>query len=503
MLEIISGRSVKKLDADFISDRGITSHRLMENAAQAFCDWFEKKYHRNDRIGICCGHGNNGGDGLAIARLLWRKGFDVVVFLVGDHDNASADCRLNRELLPDKLPAVSLTEEDIQHIEFDFDVIIDALLGIGVNRPLSGDFLALVKRLNRLIHVNKIAVDIPSGLPSDECVEGDAFIADITISFQFPKYSLLFPEHAGFVGHLKVANIGISQPFFGQFSEGKYYLQYKDVAKRHLRFGRFSHKGDFGKVLVCGGSYGSMGALKMAATASLRTGSGLVTCLAPKCGMGILQSSLPEAQVLTGEGENELAGSVDSESLSRFDAIGIGPGMGTSQTSSCFLGKFLENYKGPLVIDADGINILAKQPGLLNYLNENVILTPHVKEFERLVGPCQNHKERLDKALEFSMKHGCILILKGAHTAISLPNGKQYFNSTGNKHMATGGSGDVLTGMITSFLGQGYSVENAAVCGVYQHGLAGQIASKNRLRGTIASDIVEAIPRTYILLKID
>ncbi|GAB3646900.1 bifunctional ADP-dependent NAD(P)H-hydrate dehydratase/NAD(P)H-hydrate epimerase [Echinicola sediminis] len=502
MLEIISGESVKKLDADFISDKGITSHRLMENAAGAFCNWYEGKFHRNNKIGIFCGTGNNGGDGLAIARMLWRKGYEVLVFLLGDFSKASADCRLNLELLPDKLPAITMSGEDIEHIDFDFDVLIDGILGIGINRPLEGDLLKLVQRLNKKKKTVRIAIDIPTGLPSDGCVEGEAYKADITVSFQFPKYSLLFPEHGPYVGKLKVVNIGIGQPFFGQFSEGKYFLQEKDICGRHRCFSKFSHKGDFGKVLLVGGSYGKVGAIRMSAESALRTGSGLVTCLTAKCGVGVLQTSLPEAMVITSDSEN-FVGTYDVKEFERFDAMGIGPGMGTAKESAKLLQSILQFYKGPMVIDADGINILSEYPKIKELLHEGVILTPHIGEFERLVGGCKNHKERLMKAQDFAVNHQCIVVLKGAHTAINLPNGKQYFNSTGNKHMATGGSGDVLTGMITSFLGQSYSPEDAALCGVYQHGLAGQIASVKKKRGTIASDIIKSIPKSFDLLKID
>ncbi|GGF19475.1 NAD(P)H-hydrate dehydratase [Echinicola rosea] len=503
MLEIISGTAVKKLDTDFIAEKGITSHRLMENAAQAFCDWFESNYHRNDKVGIFCGPGNNGGDGLAIGRLLWRKGYDVIVFLLGEEGKVSADCRLNRELLPDKLPAISMSADDIAHMEFDLDVVIDAILGVGVNRPLGGDFLGMITKLNALTHVSRVAVDIPTGVPSDECLEGDAFKADITVSFQYPKFSLMFPEHAGYVGILHVVSIGIGNKFMRQFSQNKFYLQLKDVVSRHLNFSRFAHKGDFGRVLLVGGSYGSIGAIRMCAEASLRTGSGLAACLVPTCGVQVLQVGLPEVQVISSNSDRSLSLAYPKEGLDRYDAAGIGPGMGTTADAKEFLLDFIKTFKGPKVLDADAINILAQDKEMQEYLGEEDVLTPHVKEFERLVGGCQNHKQRLAKAREYSRQYGCVLVLKGAHTCISFPDGTQYFNSSGNKHMATGGAGDVLTGMITSFLGQGYGVKNAVLCGVYQHGLAGEIASEDKRRGTIASDIIKAIPKSYLALDVD
>lgn len=503
MLEIISGISVKKVDEGFVLDKGISSHKLMENAALAFCNWFERHYQRNDKVGIFCGHGNNGGDGLAIARMLWRKGYDVIVFLVGENNEPSPDCKLNRELLPDKLPALSMSHEDIAHMEYDLNIVVDALLGVGINRPLEGDYKNLVNKLNSLSGLTKISIDIPTGLPSDDCLAGDAFIADITLSFQSPKFSLLFPEHANYVGQLKVVDIGINQFYLSQFSEGKFYVQKKDIALRHKNFSRFSHKGDFGKVMLVGGSFGSMGAIRMSSEAALRTGSGLACCMVPGCGVDIMQVSLPEAQVWAKKDSDCIDADYLGYNFDRFDAVGVGPGMGTHETTAEFLRGFLTKYKGPIVVDADGLNILAKHPEQLSLLADRSILTPHLLEFERLAGHCKNHKDRLQKASDFSKKHKVIIVLKGAHTCITFPDGRQFFNSTGNKHMATGGSGDILTGMITSFLGQGYSFENAALCAVFHHGLSGEIASADKKRGTIATDIIKSIPLSYLRLGIE
>ena len=324
-------------------------------------------------------------------------------------------------------------------------------------------------------------------------MEGAAFHADITCTFQFPKLGLLVPEHAGYTGEIEVLDIGIPSSFLKSFGQNRCFVQQGDVPPLHKHFNSFSHKGDFGKILLIGGSIGKMGAILLSSKAALRTGSGLVHVHAPFEERFVLQVGAPEVMV---------SDKLNFSKIGLFDALGIGPGWGTD-VDPYYLEKILKSAKKPVVIDADGLNLLSKNKHLLQSLPSNSILTPHLKEFERLVGTSKDHFDRLDKAREFSSKFGIYLILKGAFTSISCPDGIQYFNSTGTKYMATAGSGDVLTGMITSFLGQGYSPFQAAICGVYHHGLAGELASQNKRRGMIASDIINAIPETYLNLGID
>jgi ADP-dependent NAD(P)H-hydrate dehydratase / NAD(P)H-hydrate epimerase len=491
MLSIISGKKVSGLDKAFIQVEGISSLDLMENAAQSFCNWYYGQFpYINQTLFIFCGPGNNGGDGLAIARILSDYSGKIMLIYFAEEKGCSKDYQANFNRLPDNVEKIHIND-------FDFEIgsssiIIDCIFGVGINRPVAGIYKVAIDKLNG-IDAFKVSVDIPSGIPSDTILEGEAFIADFTITFQFPKLSLLFPEHAKYTGQIEILDIGISNDFLEKYADQMFLIEKQDIPSFHRQFHNFSHKGDYGKVLLLGGSSGKVGAILLASKAALRTGSGLVSGHIPNEERMILQVALPEVMVYVFE---------DFESFNDFDAIGIGPGWGGDVDIS-FFENLLSNYRKPVVIDADGLNALARNPELLSKIPKNSILTPHLKEFERLVGACKNHLERLDKARDFSVQYGIYLVLKGAFTCISSPDGNQYFNSTGNKYMATAGSGDVLTGMITSFLGQGYSSLNAALCGVYHHGLAGEMASKKLRRGLIASDIIRKIPKTYKVLGIE
>lgn len=490
MLSIISGKKVSQLDHTHIQREGISALELMESAASAFVSWFINNFKSPEiPIYIFCGPGNNGGDGIAIARLLFQSGYQVTIINLENPSKCSTNFQANFNRLPKSIAVVDFGSFDFILPEKSF--VIDAILGVGLDRPLSGNYLDLILKLNGL-SATKIAVDIPSGIPSDGALVGEAFQADYSVTFQFPKLAMLFPEHALYTGEIVVLDIGIPDDLLNQFGEGKFFIRKKDLAVRHKSFHKFSHKGDFGRVLLIGGCVGKVGAILLASKAALRTGSGLVHCHLPESETSSALMVAPEIMVASSE---------EMRNLDKFNAIGMGPGWGVQDDCS-FFKRLLEGFRKPIVIDADGLNTLALHPHLLQLIPEQSILTPHFKEFERLVGNCANHLERMQKAKSFCQKHNCILILKGAFTLISLPNGNQLFNSTGNQYMATAGSGDVLTGMVTSFLGQGYSPENAAICGVFHHGLAGELASVSKRRGMIASDIIEAIPETYIHMQI-
>lgn len=493
MQKIISGSKVKELDEYYILERGISSFDLMERAAEAFCNWYVRHFDETQAVAVFCGVGNNGGDGLAISRLLSNRGYSVQVYYMGNLEQSSQDFRSNYDLVPDRVPIAELHVQTVDNLRAD--VVIDAVFGVGINRPLSGGYLTLIRWMSGL-KVTKIAIDLPSGLPADDILEGEAFQADYTVSFQFPKLSLMFPEHASHIGQLVVVDIGIQKAFFERFESQRFFIQKDDLLSRHKVFHRFSHKGDFGKVMLIGGSYGKMGSIRLSSEAALRTGSGLVSCFVPRCGVDILQIPLPEVMVESAENEFTLS-KAGLQDLDRFDALGVGPGMGTSAEARGCLELVLREFNKPLVLDADAINLLAANTHLLSLLGNKAILTPHLKEFERLVGACKDHKERLKKALDFCRAYQCYLVLKGAHSVVTTPDGKQFFNSSGTQFMATAGAGDVLTGILTSLLGQGYSLEDAAICGVFHHGLAGELASADKGRGTIASDIIDRMPETF------
>lgn len=489
MQKILSGNQVKSLDQKYIEGEDIHSYQLMERAAQAFCDWFVTLVPKDRSVSVYCGTGNNGGDGLAIARILKQMGFSVAVGYIGNPDKGSADFQQNLHLLPEKLPV-----SEWQNVT-ESDVLIDAVFGVGINRPLEGEYLKLIQYLNGKTSL-KISVDMPSGLPSDGPLEGEVFRADYTLSFQFPKISLLVPEHAAYSGKLIVRSIGIGGNYFDSFESNRFFFSGENLIRYHKKFLPSSHKGDFGRVILAGGSYGKMGSIGLSTRAALRTGSGLVFCHIPACGVEIIQSSIPEAMVLPPGGEKEVGDSMDAGGI---DAVGIGPGLGKGENAAKLVYQILSQYTGPTVLDADAINILGDNPAWLNSLHANVVLTPHLKEFERLTGMAgKNHFHRMDMARDFAGKYRCTLVLKGAFTLISFPDGQQVFNNSGTLHMATGGSGDVLTGMLTSFLGQGYSMKNAVLCGVFHHGHAGELAGSYLGRGTLASDILEKIPESLL-----
>lgn len=488
MLKILSGNQVKALDSAHISKNGISSLELMERAALAFVSWWNiKKFNVEIPVFIFCGAGNNGGDGFAIGRLLHKSGFRVIVFkCFEDSDTISPDAAQNMIFLSDGIELKHWTEFDPK----SQGILIDSFLGVGLKGELRSEAKAIIHRINSF-HGTVVSVDIPSGLPSDESLIGLCVEADYTVTFAFPKLSLLFPEHGNVTGELVVSDIGIGDEEYESFDSPYFFLEKKDLKGFHRRFHRFSHKGDFGKILILAGSKGKMGAAVLSCKAALRTGSGLVTALIPVEERQILQTAVPEAMCRF---------SLD-EDLSEFDAIGVGPGFGLKGKVEV-LNALFQRFSKPIVLDADGITLLGQNPDLLKSVPKGSILTPHLGEFERILGESKNHKKRLEKASEFCQKWELNLLIKGANSVICLADGRQIFNSSGTQFMATAGSGDVLTGILTSFLGQGYSPEQALICGVFQHGLAGEIAGKRKRRGIIASDLIEAIPETFVDLDI-
>lgn len=488
MVKILSGNQVKLLDELHLKHSGQLSHELMEEAAKGFVKWFfEQDFDKNQPVFVFAGAGNNGGDGLAIARLLSETSWNIkVIKCFESEDQLSPDAKLNLDLLSQDITLIDWKKLPVN----SKGILIDAFLGVGLKGEIRQTAKEIINSMNQFEGI-KIGVDLPSGLYSENICKENVVKADFTVSFAFPKLSLLLPEHSEFVGELTVVDIGISEDRYQSFDSNFFYVQKRDIPSLHRKFHRFSHKGDFGKILLVGGSPGKIGALTMASKSALRTGSGLVTCHLEETERFILQTGVPEAMVTWGELVN----------LEYYDAIGVGPGWGKVNRKH-LLEQILNAFKKPLVIDADGLNLLAQNPELIAKLPVNSILTPHIGEFSRLVGPAGNHLQRLVLARDFAKFYQVILVLKGANTVISLPDGRQIFNSTGTNYMATGGAGDVLTGMITAYLGMGYLPENAAISGVFHHGMAGEFAGKKKRRSLIASDIIEEISETYIRLDI-
>jgi NAD(P)H-hydrate epimerase len=381
------------------------------------------------------------------------------------------------------------------------DVIIDAIFGTGLTRPaggLAGDVIRFINLSRAAI----ISVDIPSGLFGEDNSSNNyetIISADFTLSFQFPKLSFMFAENAPYLGEWIILPIGLNQNAVRNTLSPFVFLEKNDVAGILRKRNKFDHKGIFGHGLLVSGSYGKMGAAVIGAEAALRTGIGLITCHVPYCGVAVLQPSIPEAMVISDQNEKHISqvGTTDS-----YSAVGAGPGIGTEPETQRAIHDLLKECKKPMVIDADGLNILSLNPTWLAFLPEGTILTPHPKEFERLAGKSADSYQRLTKQIEFAKDHRCIVILKGANTSVATPDGRVFFNSTGNPGMAKAGSGDALTGIILSLLSQGYKPEEAAILGVYIHGLAGDIAVvESSYESIIATDIINNISKAFNKLR--
>ncbi|KQS33708.1 bifunctional ADP-dependent NAD(P)H-hydrate dehydratase/NAD(P)H-hydrate epimerase [Dyadobacter sp. Leaf189] len=491
-MKILSAEQIRSLDKYTIENEPISSLDLMERASAAFVSWFCNQYVNTRPICVFCGKGNNGGDGLAIARLLSQRSYDVQVAIVEYTDKSSEDFQANLIRLQDQLTPVY-----IQSVA-DFPVIshqvvcIDALLGSGLSRPVEGILAEIIARINALPN-RIVSVDIASGLYTDQSnAKEDVIIEpDFTVTFQLPKLSFLFPQNAAFTGEWHVVDIGLNQQFINE-AQSPYFFTDRQAAELLVKpRNKFSHKGTYGHALLLAGSFGKMGAAVLSGKACLRSGVGLLTMHSPLCGYNIIQISIPEAMVSADQAQNHLS---KLPELSSYSAVGIGPGVGQEAEVANVLERLLEEVRVPLIIDADALNILSSKRDLLDKLPKNTILTPHPKEFQRLAGDSENEFDRLELGREFAAKHKVIICLKGANTAVILPNGEVHFNSTGNPGMATGGTGDVLTGIILSLLAQKYKPHEAAIFGVYQHGLAGDKAAAQRGQSAlIASDVVDSL----------
>ena len=504
-MKILPVEKIREADAFTIENEPIDSVDLMERAASKVYDWFMKRCKTKEvSVKIFCGIGNNGGDGLALARMLFFTGIIPQVFVVRFSDKMSRDCEANFNRLQEETetPMYDIFSEDDFPLINDKDIVVDAIFGSGLNRNIEGFAAELIKHLNDNNAI-RIAIDIPSGLhalgsqqTTDNGQQSSSkshnshqiFKADYTLSFQFPKLAFMFPENDAFVGRWEVLDIGLHKDFIDNVETLNFYTT-EDMAMPILRKRtKFSHKGTYGHALLVAGSSGKTGAALLAAEACLRTGVGLLTAHLPKDVLLPMQIYLPEAMTSIDKSETHCT---EIDDIIPYTAIGVGPGIGKNAETATLLKKIIQEATQPLVLDADALNIISENPTWLSFLPDNTILTPHPKEFERLFGKTNNSYERLELQRKMSVIHNIIIVLKGAHTAITFPNGTCFFNSTGNPGMATAGSGDVLTGMILSLLAQRYTPQEAALLGVYLHGKAGDKAAKEIGENSmIARDII-------------
>lgn len=503
-MKLFKTAQIAEIDRLTIANEPISDIDLMERASTCFANKLQELVPHGSNLLFFCGNGNNGGDGLAVARIVsFSRIYNISVYILNTGKPRSSSCETNLMRLK-ALKNVAIceikTETDFPNIDSK-SWVIDALFGSGLNRPLQGEAALLVSHINTS-HAKVISIDIPSGLhgeTNDSEYHNSCIKAFATFTFQFPKISFLLAENESFVGRWSVLDIKLHPQAIDSQESAFRYIEQKDIAKFIKQRSEFSHKGNFGHSLLIAGSYGMMGAAILSAKACLRGGTGLLTVHIPQKGYAIMQTSIPEAMVEIDESELMFTQSKLATS-EKITAIGIGPGLGTKpNTQRGFHQLLLSRKTDIMVVDADALNCLSINPTWLELLPKGSILTPHPKEFDRIAGKSSNSAERIEKARQLSQQYGLFIVLKGAHTFIATPSGTGWFNSTGNAGMATAGSGDVLTGIILALLSCHYSSEEAAVLGVFIHGLAGDIAAAQLGKESlIASDIVNSIGKAFL-----
>lgn len=492
-MRIFDAGSIRRIDRATIAKESIRSFDLMERAAYKCSSFILHTYSGCRNFIVFVGAGNNAGDGLAIARHLINNGKVVRVVDVLPFANKTNDFLENKALI-DSMPVevVYVNLQDIEQLQlFGDEIIVDAIFGIGLNRPVEG----LVKEVVAVINNSQntvISIDVPSGMFADAIQgEGQSIVkATKTLTFQFIKLAFLFAENQKFTGEITILDINLDTEAICAEQSSCFITEKSDVRlKKRLPF---DHKGNFGHSLLIAGSYGKIGACILAAKACLRSGTGLLTVHVPEHGVIPLQTAVPESMVSIDSNAKEFSVALE---IRNYNAIGVGPGIGTNPNTVTALKELLQTLPQNLVLDADALNIISQHKYLFDLIPHHTIITPHPKEFDRLFGTHVSGHSRFVTQKEMSAKHKIIILLKGHYTSISLPNGEVYFNSTGNPGMATAGCGDVLTGIILGLLAQGYSARDSAIYGAYIHGLAGDIAqSEYGMISLIASDIIDKLP---------
>jgi NAD(P)H-hydrate epimerase len=488
-MKILSAQQIHNWDAYTIANEPITSIDLMERAAQACTDHIFQQQLVDRQFKIFCGKGNNGGDGLAIARQLLLQHYNVSVYIIEFGAVGTEDFQTNLN----RLHELDMDIRFIQSEEFfpaidEHDVVIDALYGSGLNRPLKDLNAALIEHINRS-KTFVISIDVPSGMFIDKSSVGNVVIkANITLTFQCMKLCFMVAENADNTGELIILDIGLL-PAFAETAETNYQLVTKQFIQSIYKPRKpFSHKGTYGHALIIAGNKGKMGAALMATHACLRTGAGLTTVNAPENYLSAAHTYLPEAMCKLRE---------DGLDFKNINAVGIGPGLGTEDDAKKIVASTLEQFKKAIVIDADALNIIGSDKTLLKQITPESILTPHPKEFERIFGKAANDFERMETALQQSAQCNCIIVLKGRYTLIA-HKGNGWFNTTGNAGLAKGGSGDILTGILAALLAQQYQPLQAALLGIYIHGFAADITlEKQSEESMLARDVVENLGAVF------
>lgn len=497
-MKILNTSLLKEIDNATCEAQEIDSLKLMERAAEAVTYELMSRFTPSKRFVIVAGPGNNGGDALAVARMLIEQGYKrVEVFLFNVRGRLSHDCDEERKKL------ITIEGVDFTEVSREFqppylgkgDVVVDGLFGSGLREPLQGGFKTLARYINDS-GAFVVSIDVPSGLAgewNDAALRRDMVHADLTLALQLPRLSFFFEENAEVIGEWKLLDINLDESKIREAPAEFMLVEERNVRPLIHPRGEFSGKRDFGSVLLMAGSMGMMGAAVMSATSALRSGCGLVTVHSARCGINVLQAAVPEAMFEPDRNERIIS---DMRVHHDHQCVAVGPGVGTQDPTIDALEDLLKNGRWPLVLDADALNCISKRPTLLSLLPAKTVITPHAGEFDRLFGEHESTEARLRKAIDMAKYYNIVIVMKGHYTAVVRPTGTVYFNPTGNCGMATAGSGDVLTGVIASFIAQGYRPEHAATIGVFVHGLAGDMAAEELGQyGMTAMDIATRVGR--------
>lgn len=502
MKKIATAGDMRRIDAVTIEEEGIASVDLMERAAASVVAFVERRWDADTPVVVFAGPGNNGGDALAAARMLAADGYDVSAYLFNVEGHLSADCETNRERLADSRVAFTEVSARFEPPQISADaLVIDGLFGTGISRPLAGGFLSLVRFINST-EATVVSIDVPSGLMEEGFSEAAGHVAvraDYTCTFQLVKRSMLLADTAVFWGSVEVVDIGLSASAIAELDAQETLVEESDVKAMLLPRPAFGHKGTFGHALLVAGQYGMAGAAVLAARACLRSGVGKLTVHTPRLNNNILQIAVPEA-VLSADVADEVF--TRTPDAGRYDAVAVGPAIGRSQATAAALQTLILNCERPLLLDADALNVIAEHPGWLEQLPQGCVLTPHPGEMARLVHRDLDDASLLTAARRMAVEKKVCVVLKGHHTAVCRTDGSVVFNTTGNSGMATAGSGDVLSGVITALLAAHYAPEDAAVIGVFVHGLAGDMAAAELSEDAlVASDIIAHLPAAFRRLR--
>lgn len=503
-MKILSSEQIKAADQYTIAHEPVKPIELMERAARACAKRIQKLADIDKEVLVICGKGNNGGDGLAIARMLNEQGYTAKTLVIHYKEQFSEDAAENyarlKEKFSNRLFDIHSLEELKEKASHPEDLVVDALLGTGMNKPVSGLLEEVIGFLNNTFP-KIISIDVPSGLYIDQSSSENKTIVQsrLTLTFQLPKLAFLLAENKNFVPEFEILDIGLHPQGIEEQATSLYYTTSKEISALLKARSKFSHKGSFGHALLLAGSKGKSGAAVISAKACLRSGAGLLTVHSNKETLSMLLHHLPEAMTSQDAHPDFIS---ELPSTEKYNAIAIGPGIGTEKETETALKKLLQYYSGKIVIDADGLNILSENKTWLSFLPPDTILTPHPKEFERLTEKHADDFERLTAARQFALKYRCILVLKGAHTAIAMPDGTIFFNSSGNAGLAKGGSGDGLTGILLGLLARGYNSPQATLIGTFVHGFAADLSiRKKSMEGLLISDVIEALPKAFKRLE--